>query len=46
MWPEFGAADLGAALAEFTRRNRTFGMVPGEPPGPEPQLLGAGVAGG
>ena len=46
MWPEFGAADLGAALAEFTRRNRTFGMVPGEPPGLEPQLLGAGVAGG
>src|SRR5262245_44483198 len=27
MWPEFEAADLGAALAEFRRRERRFGRV-------------------
>ena len=31
MWPEFGAGDLNAALAEFAVRNRTFGMVPDDP---------------
>ncbi len=31
MWPEFGAADLRAALGEFAVRNRTFGLVPEEP---------------
>ena len=31
MWPEFGAEDLRAALAEFAIRNRTFGLVPEEP---------------
>ena len=25
LWPEFGAADLGAALEEFSRRQRRFG---------------------
>ncbi len=28
MWPEFGAADLDAALSEFRRRERRFGAVP------------------
>ncbi|HUI42676.1 MAG TPA: polyprenyl diphosphate synthase [Terriglobia bacterium] len=27
LWPDFGAADLGAALAEFHRRERRFGGV-------------------
>ena len=27
-WPEFGAPDLAAAMAEFHRRNRRFGAVP------------------
>lgn len=27
LWPEFGEAELDAALAEFTRRDRRFGMV-------------------
>ena len=31
MWPEFGAEELNAALAEFSARNRTFGMLPDEP---------------
>ena len=42
MWPEFGTEDLEAALAEFSRRNSTFGMVPAEPP----QLLGVAVPAG
>ena len=29
MWPEFGEADLDEALAEFCRRERRFGRVPG-----------------
>lgn len=29
MWPDFGAADLEAAVAEFHRRERRFGTVPG-----------------
>jgi undecaprenyl diphosphate synthase len=28
MWPDFDAADLDAALAEFNRRERRFGAVP------------------
>jgi len=28
MWPEFGADDLDAAIAEFSRRERRFGGVP------------------
>jgi undecaprenyl diphosphate synthase len=28
MWPDFGAADLDAALEEFSRRERRFGGVP------------------
>lgn len=27
LWPEFGDAELDAALAEYTRRDRRFGMV-------------------
>jgi undecaprenyl diphosphate synthase len=27
MWPEFDGADLSAAIADFRRRNRTFGAV-------------------
>jgi undecaprenyl diphosphate synthase len=29
MWPDFGEAELEAALAEFRRRERRFGGVPG-----------------
>jgi undecaprenyl diphosphate synthase len=29
MWPDFDAADLEAALQEFSRRERRFGGVPG-----------------
>ena len=28
LWPDFGAADLEAALAEFARRERRFGGIP------------------
>ena len=28
MWPDFDAADLDAALAEFNRRERRFGAIP------------------
>ena len=28
MWPEFGSADLGAAVREFQHRERRFGAVP------------------
>jgi undecaprenyl diphosphate synthase len=28
MWPDFGAADLQAAVAEYHRRERRFGRVP------------------
>jgi undecaprenyl diphosphate synthase len=30
LWPDFGAADLEAALEEFARRERRFGGVPGD----------------
>jgi undecaprenyl diphosphate synthase len=29
LWPDFGAAEFGAALAEFARRERRFGARPG-----------------
>jgi undecaprenyl diphosphate synthase len=29
MWPDFGAADLRAAVDDFRRRERRFGLVPG-----------------
>jgi undecaprenyl diphosphate synthase len=28
LWPEFGEAELDAAIAEFARRERRFGLVP------------------
>jgi undecaprenyl pyrophosphate synthase len=28
MWPDFGEADLAAALQEFRARQRRFGSVP------------------
>jgi undecaprenyl diphosphate synthase len=28
MWPEFGAAELAAALEEFRARERRFGTLP------------------
>ena len=28
MWPEFGAADLAEAMADFRSRNRRFGLAP------------------
>ena len=28
MWPDFGAADLDAAVADFKRRQRRFGAIP------------------
>ena len=30
-WPDFGPAEVDAALVEFSRRRRRFGLVPGEP---------------
>jgi len=36
MWPDFDAADLDAALAEFHRRERRFGAVPPSPPAQGP----------
>ena len=30
LWPDFGADDLEAALAEFSRRERRFGGVPSD----------------
>jgi undecaprenyl diphosphate synthase len=38
MWPDFSEADLDEALAEFCRRERRFGRLPGE--------ASTGVAGG
>jgi len=32
MWPDFGPAELAAALAEFRRRERRFGGIPGRVP--------------
>ena len=31
LWPDFGRDDLAAAIADFHRRVRTFGAVPGQP---------------
>jgi undecaprenyl diphosphate synthase len=38
MWPEFGAADLAAALSSFHRRERRFGGLPSLPLEPAPSL--------
>jgi undecaprenyl diphosphate synthase len=35
MWPDFGEADLAAAVAEFHHRERRFGTVPAVAPRPE-----------
>jgi undecaprenyl diphosphate synthase len=32
LWPDFGAGDLRAAIADFRRRERRFGGVPGSAP--------------
>jgi undecaprenyl diphosphate synthase len=37
MWPDFGAADLAAAVAEFHVRDRRFGEVIGRSHAPEPE---------
>jgi undecaprenyl diphosphate synthase len=37
MWPDFGAADLAAAVAEFHARDRRFGEVIGRSRAPEPE---------
>jgi undecaprenyl diphosphate synthase len=31
-WPDFGPADVDAALVEYARRHRRFGLVTSEPP--------------
>jgi undecaprenyl diphosphate synthase len=35
LWPDFGAADIDAALLEYSQRRRRFGLVPGHA---EPEL--------
>jgi undecaprenyl diphosphate synthase len=30
LWPDFGAAELSAALEHYGRRQRRFGMTPGQ----------------
>ena len=32
LWPDFDADHLAAAIADFGRRERRFGGVPGTPP--------------
>jgi undecaprenyl diphosphate synthase len=39
LWPEFGEAELDAAIAEFARRERRFGLVPQA--APQAAALGA-----
>jgi undecaprenyl diphosphate synthase len=41
MWPDFGAADLAAAVTEFHARERRFGAVPKAAPAPPMALLPA-----
>lgn len=43
MWPEFGAAELRAALEDFAKRERRFGALPDDEVGE--QLQGRGVRG-
>jgi undecaprenyl diphosphate synthase len=49
LWPDFGPAEVDNALAEFSRRQRRFGLVPDDgppddvPPGP---VADEGVSGG
>ena len=42
MWPDFDAADLDAALAEFRGRERRFGGLPSSAENPSPSLTGGG----
>ncbi|MFY7942445.1 MAG: undecaprenyl diphosphate synthase family protein, partial [Burkholderiaceae bacterium] len=32
LWPEFGEAELDAALMDFARRDRRFGLLKDSPP--------------
>jgi undecaprenyl diphosphate synthase len=43
MWPDFGEAELDAALQEFRRRERRFGGVVAIGPEPAATLIGSGV---
>ncbi|MBS1876579.1 MAG: di-trans,poly-cis-decaprenylcistransferase [Acidobacteria bacterium] len=38
LWPDFGAADLAAAIADFRARDRRFGAIPQHPIGDTMQL--------
>jgi len=38
LWPDFGAPELAAAVAEFRRRERRFGALPGAIVGDHPPL--------
>jgi hypothetical protein len=41
MWPDFDGADLAQAIADFKRRNRTFGaVVVDEPPALRQTMVG------
>jgi undecaprenyl diphosphate synthase len=40
MWPDFGAADLDAAVGEFNRRERRFGRIPAATPTSTALLMG------
>jgi undecaprenyl diphosphate synthase len=42
MWPDFGVADLDAALGEFNRRERRFGRIPADTPNSAALLTGGG----
>lgn len=41
LWPEFGERELDAALADYARRERRFGMVKESPPEPAPSAEAA-----
>jgi len=43
-WPDFGARDLEAALAQFHRRQRRFGGLPGATSGAPAETAGAPAA--
>ena len=36
LWPDFGALEVDAALSEFSRRRRRFGLIPGQVSGGAP----------
>src|SRR5438445_6774204 len=44
MWPDFGAAELAAAVAEFRARERRFGGLPEAAAGCAPSAAGRGSA--